>query len=216
MAEGILINTDGTTKLVVISAPSDLDALLGKRRVLFEGETLGYEYHLHELNRVAFIPINTFVSRISGRFVGGPAVLLGNLGENVEPTILTKDRRAKIERECCDEDLKARMMSRYQEKTNRPMFNFFPPDRWLMNGAAFSAITISDSRGFNFLDNTADVSENTFDVWLFKNIKTDPATLRLSGYSLVQAMELMIEGDELVSLGKTPPYLKAAARKLGF
>ena len=214
MSTGILIHTDGTTKLVEISAPSDLDALLGKRRVQFEDENLVYEFHLHELNRVAFLPINIFVSRISGSFVGGPAVLLGNLGKNVEPTILTKDSRAKIEKECRDENLKARMMSMYKENTNRPMFNYFAPDRWLMNGAAFGAIVISDIRGFNVLENTADVSKETVEVWLFKNITTEPATLKLSGYSLIQAMELMIEGDELVSLGKTPPYLETVVRKL--
>jgi hypothetical protein len=90
---------------------------------------------------------------------------------------------------------------------SHPMFECVDGDRWILRGEGFDAVVISGTLRSS--------QEEEHDIWLFGPGQAEPFTLRIVEFTLLEAMEYMIEVDGLVAEGSPPDEFLAAVSRLG-
>lgn len=158
---------------------------------------------VHELWKVADLPINVFASLFSGVVLGGPVVVMAAQGGELPEKYTEPLFRANIGRQCLDAEQVYKLSQYHAKNRKRKNFTFNPPDRWLYNGQFFDAIVV-EGRGAEF-----ECEEDKREAWLFNAPGDPPIEMAISGHPLAHAMEIMMEGDKMAAEGTPPGWLKS-------
>lgn len=200
---GLLVKPDGETASLTAAGLRSVADLLGIDHLTFTADSGEAKILVHELWKVADLPINVFASLFSDVVIGGPVVVMAAQGGELPEKYTEPLFRAKIGRQCLDVEQVFKLSKYYAQNRKRKNFIFNPPDRWLYNGKFFDAIVL-EGLGAEF-----EFTEGQREVWLFKGLGVAPREVTIGGHSLALAMEIMIEGDKMAANGDPPDWLQA-------
>ena len=207
VGNGLLIQIDGSVRFLKSVGDDALSRQFGPRFLTALSDTGDLEVASHELTRAALFPPNVHASRLTNIAICGPVVVRPVDGKPLDVRYTSDEYLSEIVSDCTNEELKQRITRAVKENTRHPLFDRADEGRWVANGRAFNGIVVSGS-----LQQSQDDSH---DVWLFGPGEPAPFHLRLDEYTLLEAMEYMLEVDELVAEGETPEEFLQVVRQLG-
>jgi hypothetical protein len=205
--DGLVIFPDGASQYVESLTERLLARNLGPRYVTEESEEGDVRVAMHELTRAALLPMNPHASRMTGLAIGGPVVVHATEDRPLGGRYSSPEYAAQVLANCSDRDSVERLEKFVRTNLSHPMFEGVDGDRWILRGEGFDAVVISGTlRGSQ---------EEEHDIWLFGPGRPEPFTLRIVEFTLLEAMEYMIEVDGLVAAGSPPDEFLAAVSRLG-
>jgi len=200
---GLLVKPDGETVELDAAEVRSVARLLGENHRTLPADSGQASVLVHELWKVADLPINVFASLFSDVVLGGPVVVVSAKGGELPEKYTEPLFRAKIGRQCLDVEQVYKLSQYHAKNRKRNNFIFNPPDRWLYGGKFFDAIVV-EGRGAEL-----ECAEGQREVWLFKAPGVPPIEVTVGGHPLAHAMEIVMEGDELAAEGNPPKWLQS-------
>ena len=202
---------EASGKSTVIDQVDDdvLSQILGVQHLREDSQDGQFYVFVHELWKVADLPINVFASMQAGIVIGGPSVIVARVNSASTKELFSPDFQKKISVSNQDEKLLLRLGDLYEQNRQQRNFVWHEPDRWVFNGDVFDAIVVGEAEDHN------EGGVPRFDVWFFSGTSSKPFHLRIVEYSLAEVLEGMILGDEETSRGNPPEHFRAILSHFG-
>jgi hypothetical protein len=207
--QGLVIEPNGQSTVVHDVDEKVLSEILGAQHLREESKDGSAYVVVHELWKVADLPINVFASMFAGMIVGGTSVILPKNDTALTRSLFSAETKKKISESNQDAVLLARLQDLQEKNRTQRNFKWFEPDRWVFNGDTFDAIVVGEA------DDHLENGIPRYDVWFFADTTRDPFLLRIVEYSLAEVLEGMILGDEETSQGNPPEHFRAVLHHFG-
>jgi hypothetical protein len=163
---------------------------------------------VNEFRKVLELDVNPHASLESKIVIDGPVIMYPSDNQNKSSDLFSGDTFKIIKQRNTDDELRNKMVGYRRQNQTRNRFIKQDSNRWSYLGKAFKAIVLAMGEKTSYGDETVD-------VWLFGGPTNDPFTMQVHEYSLLEVMEMMIEGDLLTADGSPPDPFRPAAKKFG-
>ena len=207
--QGLVIEPTGQSTVIHDFDEKSLSQILGAQHVRVESKDGSAYVVVHELWKVADLPINAFASLFAGIVIGGTSVILPKNDTAATRALFSAATKKKISESNQDAALLSRIGDMLEKNRSQQNFKCYESDRWIFNGETFDAIVVGEAEDHNRNGTPS------HDVWFFANASQRPFHLRIVEYSLAEVLEGMIVGDEETSQGNPPEYFGLALRHFG-
>jgi hypothetical protein len=201
----LLVNPDGTSGFSKVATESTLRQLVGEKFGIEQVEGERFEFLVHELWKVAELELNIYASLKSGTIIGGPVVIRSTENTPLPKFLMSEEEMNEITKQCGDLQMHEKMKDYYTEHSNQKKFSYDHPGRWIYNGSFFDAIVIAPSdESSEYLSPTTSMDHK---VWFFRSDFKEPKIVKLADFTLFNALEVLIDGDELAASGEPPEWV---------
>ena len=201
----LLVNPDGTSGFVNVETESSLYGFVGEKFGIEQVEGEQFEILFHELWKVAEMELNIYASLKSGTIIGGPVVIRSTENTRLPKFLISEEEMNEISKQCGDLQMHEKMKNFYTEHSKQNKFSYDHPDRWIYNGKFFDAIVIAP------YDECSDYFSSTtsmdHEVWFFRSNPKDPKIVKIVDHTLFNALEVLIDADELAASGEPPEWV---------
>ena len=201
--KSLLIEPSGDCQIIKNTTENIILKWLGKGHDQKLSKDASCHVYVHELWKVADLPINVFASNHAGMVIGGTSIIVPIKGTRGEQQLFSDDYKTTIRATNQDDDTVRRMQLFYDQNRKQTNFIWHEPDRWIYNGSYFDAIVIAEAEGHE-IDRMP-----KYDIWFFSSPNDKPRLMRIVEFSLAEVMELMILGDLETSKGNPPEHFNA-------
>ena len=201
----LLVNPDGTSRFANVETESTLHRFVGAKFGIEQVEGERFEFLVHELWKVAELELNIYASLKSGTIIGGPVVIRSTENTPLPKILISEEEMNEISKQCGDLQMHEKMKNYYTEHSNQKKFLYDHPGRWIYNGNFFDAIVIAPSdESSEYLTPTTSIDHK---VWFFRSNSMEPKIVKLADFTLFNALEMLIDGDELAASGEPPEWV---------
>ena len=201
----LLVNPDGTSAFANGTTEINLHRFVGERFGIEQVEGEQFEFLVHELWKVAELELNVYASLKSGTIIGGPVVIRSTGDTRLPKNLISEEEMNEISKQCGDLQMHEKLKNYYTEHSNQKKFSYDHPGRWIYNGNFFDAIVIAPiDESSEYLSPTTSMDHK---VWFFRSDFKEPKIVKLADFTLFNALEVLIDGDELSASGEPPEWV---------
>jgi hypothetical protein len=207
--QGLVIEPNGQSTVIHDVDEKVLSEILGAQHLREESKDGSAFVVVHELWKVADLPINVFASMFAGIVIGGTSVILPKNDTDLARSLFSVETKKKISESNKDAVLLARLQDLQEKNRVHRNFKWYEPDRWLFNSDTFDAIVVGEA------DRHLQDGLPRYNVWFFADTTQKPYLLKIVEYSLAEVLELIILGDQETSQGNPPEHFRAVLHHFG-
>ena len=206
--KGLKVWPSGEVEIIDDVTENVICDFLGNGYETLQSEDGAMTIIVNEFRKVLELEVNPHASLESKIIIDGPVIMYPSDNQNRSGDLFSSDTFKIIKERNTDDAVKKQMASYRRHNETRSRFVTHDSDRWVYNGKAFKAIVLAKGEETSY-------GAETVHIWLFGGPTNEPFIMRVHEFSLLEVMEMMIEGDLLTADGSPPDTLLPAAKQFG-
>ncbi len=206
--KGLKVWPSGEVEIIDDVTKSVICDFLGNGYETLHSEDGSTTILLNEFHKVLELDVNPHASLESKIIIDGPVIMHSSSNLSESDSHYSDELFELIKERNTDDAVKKQMASYRRHIETRSRFVTHDSDRWVYNGKAFKAIVLAKGEETSY-------GAETVHIWLFGGPTNEPFIMRVHEFSLLEVMEMMIEGDLLTADGSPPETLLPAAKQFG-